>query len=177
MFLGGPIVSILLVRGRVDDHRRTDEMLRLRRLSNPIVAAEGAADGLTCLKLMRSTATIGEPPAPGLIVVDMDRAEADAFIAAAAAIDGIGALNLIVLDEFDAGPDLTSDLHIVRIARPASLQDLCRAAASFRRFNFEVEAVEQPNRYETKLWLCHKDDVSLQLDLTSLANENALLHE
>lgn len=178
MLFGGPIATILLVRGRVDDHRRTDEMFRLRRLSNPIVTAEGAADGLTTLKLLRSGATPGVPPAPGLLVVDMDRSESSAFLASIADTDGLGELNIVVLDEVsDDGPDISQDLAVMRIARPATLQSITTAAASFDRFHFEVEAIEQPGRYETRLWLCHKTEQAVHLDLSAPRADNVLLHE
>lgn len=148
MLRGGTPATIALVRGHDDDHLRTDERLRLRRLANELIVADGPDDGVTLLERM-----LAADAPPELLVVDLDEEDADELLADAT-IDP--ATVVLVLGDVD-GVDLRPDATIVRLARPVQLQDLTRALDALGRFSFEVELLERPHRYELRCWICQPE--------------------
>ncbi|MFV1990655.1 MAG: hypothetical protein ACC652_07930, partial [Acidimicrobiales bacterium] len=69
-------ISILLVRGHSNDHRFTDDRLRLRRLSNTVHAVDGSADAIEFLAQQLTEGT-----APGFIMLDMNDADNETLVA------------------------------------------------------------------------------------------------
>ena len=156
MRMRGRPVTILIVQGHLDDHRRTDERFRLRRLANEIRFVEGSLEALDYLNRRNEYGDSGSAPAPGLIVIDIDDAAANVLLTALAADAELHRIPTIVLTDRDVTGqiDLTVDASLVtRVRRPASLQHITTAMASFQSFRFEVQMVHHNGWFETELWI------------------------
>ena len=148
----GPPVEILVINGFDDDHRRTDERLRLARLANPVEIATGAGDGLRRLLELRD-----EHRLPGLVVIDLDLDDAEQVLDGIRRASDLTDLPVIVLDDGSVHLDVRAGTTTVRVPRPAVFADIMGAANGFDRFRFDVEMREFPNRYEAWMWLRHVD--------------------
>ncbi len=160
-------ISILLVRGNINDHRHTDDRLRLRRLSNIVHSVEGSANALRFL-----TANMADGELPGFVVLDLNDGDNDTLVDTIRDEAALAAIPLVVLtDRALDGIDLRPSAPLSEwITRPASLDDITRAVGSMSDLSFEIKIVSHIRWHETEMWIRSK---SPAIDLSERSAEEA----
>jgi hypothetical protein len=160
-------ISILLVRGNINDHRHTDDRLRLRRLANVVHPVEGPANALRLL-----TTNIADGELPGFIVLDLNDGDNDTLVSTIRDEAALAEIPLVVLtDRSLDGIDLRPNAPLTQwLSRPASLADITHAVGVMSDLSFEVTIVSHVRWHETQMWIRSK---SPAIDLSELSAKEA----
>lgn len=164
---GNTPIDILLVRGNTNDHYLTNEMLRLRRLSNELHAVDGDIEALDFLNGRNEFASAAQP---GVVVIDLDDVDGDRLLVAIRNNPDFFETPVIILSD---GNDHTIDLRLdygptTWLTRPTSFQQLTAAMKEFGTMSFEVNMLRHDRWYETQMWIRDLGETSDDIDLSEV---------